>query len=57
MFILFLMAFSLVYNLLFSKSLKPIVLKATPAYAPKKRLPRRARIPLPDFIQIYKILK
>ncbi len=54
MFILFLLAFTLVYNLLFKQpKTSKFILKAVPAYVNKKRFRQQGRIRLPDNIPTY----
>ncbi len=50
MFIVFLIAFSLVYTFLFKKRTIKSMLNATPAYAPKRRLPKNKKIQVPEYI-------
>jgi|GEM_PF-6078441 hypothetical protein len=52
MYILFLIAFSLVYKVLFTpiNASNRFRLNATPAYVPKNKLRKKHKIPLVDFI-------
>lgn len=48
--VLFLLAFTLTLFFLYRRRQSTIILKALPAYVPKKRLPKGRKIPIPDYI-------
>lgn len=53
MYLLFLAAFTLVYNLFFKEYGKTALLKAVPAYVNKKRIPKNHKVPLPKDIPTF----
>ncbi len=53
MFILLSLVFAHFIRLRLKRSMSDVTLKATPAYVPKKRLPKNSRNPIPDYIPTF----